>query len=294
MTFGRLLRCLFAGLLVGLLAPAVAGASSAPVFAGRAVIEAPAGGSVTTVRLASRLRLSTMLALPPEVLTVKGSGDMVLVVLRAPYAPPGTLPAQVVWGKTRAADGGDVRVAPTGSNSDNRKEVVWEDPTLAPGDYRLYVVAAAPVRLALTLPGSSGPTVRVRTRGGLSASIASTAPKYVGGVPAPTDAVGQTRTVTGTSLSFVFLIVDLSTQLGTFDAGLCVYRGGPPAGQWLPTCPTGLVGIAGDNGVYLSGRKRIAWGVSSQIPAGVWGIGQHYDFTGTAQSVHAYQAWLTY
>lgn len=202
---------------------------------------------------------------------------------------------QVVWGKTRAVDGGDVRVAPTGNNSDNRKEVFFGDPTLAPGDYWLYVVAASPVRLALTLPGSSGPTVTLKTRRGPRASVASTDPRTVNGMPAPADAVGQTRTITGTSLSFTFLVADLTTQLGTFDASPCTYRGGPPAGQWLPGCPRSEnLLIVGDNGVYPNGRKKIAWGVSSQIPAGVWGKGQQYAFTGTARSVHAYQAWLTY
>jgi hypothetical protein len=113
-------------------------------------------------------------------------------------------------------------------------------------------------------------------------------------MPAPVGAVGETRTVTGTSLTFTFLVVDQTAQVGTFDAGPCKYSGGPPAGQWLPGCPGSPPLLVGDNGVYAAGRKKVVWGVVPQLPPGVWGIGQHYAFTGTAASVHAYQAWLTY
>lgn len=278
--------------------PATAQPPSGQVFGGRAVVNAPAGGSSIDVTITKAMRLSPSLALPPDALQVTGSAGMTLVVLRAKKTSSvaGALPAQLAIGKTPAAAGGDVFVAPTGANSDTGKEVFFGEQRLAPGQYRLYVVATAPVQVRLSLPGATGPVLRLANRSRHWSKTVDLPPPSVGGTAAPTAAVGSTQSLDDVGLVFTFLVIDSTAELGHYLLGGCLYRGGgPPAGRWLPGCPGGLVGFVQQVGrISASGSKKVAFGVVAHLPPDTWGAGLYYDYIGTTRSVDGYQAWLTY
>ncbi len=273
--------------------PALA-AGEPPVFAGRVVLQAPRGGSSVEVTLAKPLPMPTAMTFAPAAMTVVGSHGLVLLVLRAEAEVGGLAPAQVTWGKVRAPEGGGVVVAPSGTNADDGKTPIFEDHHLAAGRYRLYVVADSPVTVDFSLPGSTGAPLHLRPTRRSWSRFVDTAPLNVAGGPAPTSAQGDTEQLTGRTMTFVVLAIDVTAQLGEYETGLCHYQGGPPQGRWLPTCPGGLVVLLGNNAVAAAPHTYVGWAEDPELFAGRWGVGTHYDVGGPVRSVHCYQAWLTY
>jgi hypothetical protein len=284
-------------LLVLAAAPAVAAPAPAapPAFDGAAVLRVPGGAVSTTVVLTQRLKLDLRIPTPATLLRATGYDDVAMVVLRAKRRFPDRPPGQIVLARIPAEAGGRVVQLATGANADSGKEVKYQEPWLAPGEYILYAVTTRATTLTVRMNDKSrrSPTLTPRQRHW--SEFAVTPPLHVAGRPANASSQGHTDDLAGEeNLALSILSIDIATLLGVDRTGLCAYRNGPPAGRWTPGCPTGRDGAITYTAVSLEGQRSVTAGLYYELPPGRWGVGSFYDVVGTLNSAHHYQVFLTY
>lgn len=284
-------------LLVLSAVPAVAAPAPAapPSFDGAAVLRVPGGAVSTTVVLTQRLKLDLTFPAPDTLLRANGYDDVAMVVLRAKKRAPDKPPGQIVLARIPAEAGGRVVQLATGVNADSGKEVEYQEPWLAPGEYTLYAVTTRATTLTVRMNGTSRRALTLTPRQRHWSEFAVTPPLHVAGRPANASSQGHSVDLAGEeNLALSILSLDIATLLGRRTRGNCIYRNGPPGGLWAPDCPAGRGWGISYTAVSLEGQRSVSAGLYYELPAGRWGVGSFYDVVGTLNSAHHHQVFLTY
>jgi hypothetical protein len=278
-------------------APAVAAPASAvrTSFDGAAVLRVPGGAVSTTVVLTQRLKLDLTSPAPATLLRATGYDDVAMVVLRAKKRAPDQPPGQIVLARIPAEAGGRVVQLATGANADSGKDVQYQEPWLAPGEYTLYAITTRATTLTVRMNGTSRRALSLTPRQRHWSEFAVTPPLHVEGRPANASAQGHTVELAGEeNLALRVLSLDIATLLGVDRAGSCIYDNEPPGGRWAPECPGGRISGITYTAVNPEGGRSVSAGLFYELPPGRVAVGSFYDVVGTIDSAHHYQVFLTY
>ena len=140
--------------------------------------------------------------------------------------------------KLPKAEGGHV-VAMAGGTDPRTGASIADSAVLPAGRYRLFLLTKGRGTVSVRFPELKAAAVTVRPTRSTDYRAVESAPTYAGPLAPSAWAGGITIPATGVrSHGYVFDWTHGPAAAGVVGA-LCLYRGDPPAGTWVPGCPAG-------------------------------------------------------
>ena len=274
---GGTVRAFFAAAMLGslLLSPVANAAPPAPVLSEYVTVRGARHASVVvTVPKDVNFRADGLREMNRP--SVRFTGKAYGWLLQA--EPAGLRSGFVGHVRMPAAEGGTVIFRMDGKDRRTGANL-FETNVLPAGRYRLHLLSDGAGSVRFRLPGLRGSrTLDARAPSGVT-SVTQTPPTPAGHAP-PAYGFGSTIETDNGALALTFDWVVTTVQVAA-HYGSCAYRGGPPAGQWLPGCPGGDTVIMGLYGPFV-GCCGTGWG-GAWLPPGRWGYGRWYDAAGPVE-----------